>query len=208
MTSTKVTWTCEARGKNDKMMMMAIPIEIAAKNNRFRRTDGGMAIVVNKGRRILCHFMGKSASFQDGYLIQMEDWGHPVFVKPNNFRRIVIGLAPIVCLLVFTQSASATCGDYVHILKMSPIKFGFGSVENQPTQKSPNLPCPCHGSECHQSPKPDQPSPTTPTTTNSSTHEAILLERDFALASVIGCPIPESIGTIQHFSMLIFHPPR
>ena len=130
-----------------------------------------------------------------------------MFVKSNHFCRFAIGLLPIFCLFVSTQSASATCGDYVHILRPGEAKIGMNTAVPLNADGS-KVPCPCRGPECHQSPTQNDPIPTTPTTTNSNASEAILLEDAHPDLSLSGSAHPESIGQLQRGSKLIFHPPR
>lgn len=114
---------------------------------------------------------------------------------------LVIGFWPLALLYLDGSRASASCGDYVHIVANAT----SGTNDHTPV---PTPPCGCTGSTCQQSPAiPAVPSPDT-TKTQSQHSDAILLV-DVAI---------DSDSVTNHFEFevrtstapveTIFHPPR
>lgn len=122
--------------------------------------------------------------------------------SPLQFRWLfVIGFWPLALLCLDGSRASATCGDYVHIVSHATPDTGNPAP-------APTPPCGCTGTSCQQTPAiPVVPSPDT-TKTQSQHSDAILLV-DVAIAS-------DSVTNRFEFEVrsstapveTIFHPPR
>ena len=113
----------------------------------------------------------------------------------------VIGFWPLALLCLDGSRASATCGDYVHIVSNA-------TADTNNHAPVPTPPCGCTGSTCQQSPTiPAVPAPDS-TKTHTQNSDAILLV-DVAIDS-------ESVTNRFEFEVrtcaapveTIFHPPR
>ncbi len=114
---------------------------------------------------------------------------------------LILGLVPLGSLCGLEGRATASCGDYVHILS---------SNSTTPTEdKSKSVPCPCQGPNCHQqSPDAPVPTPPAPVSQNLSTDFILIethnLELGFGSLNFEAPQTSYSPGCADS----IFHPPR
>lgn len=113
---------------------------------------------------------------------------------------LTIGFLPLVMLCATGNRASASCGDYLHIVSDKP------QTQNDDTPNQPRPPC--NGPSCHQSPATPAPTPITVTVTEHQTSDAILT----ASAEVIAIQtavLTDAVFSVCHVPAdAIFHPPR
>jgi len=113
---------------------------------------------------------------------------------------LTFGVLPLVMLCAQGGRASASCGDYLHIVAdTSPAPAG-----DAPRQPRP----PCHGPSCQKPPATPSPAPVTVTAPDTQTSDA-LLAADMVVdtPSSADLPPPES-PTSFGLAEAIFHPPR
>jgi len=114
---------------------------------------------------------------------------------------LILGTLPILSLVNWESRASASCGDYVHIVNTN---------ESIPASDHPVTPHePCHGPGCNQQrPIPPMPVPV-PTTTQQAPSDAILFAPAEYPDSAMALPIdPEASSRPHRIHTSIFHPPR
>lgn len=111
-----------------------------------------------------------------------------------------IGILPLVVLCASGTKASASCGDYLHIVADKP------QTQNGDT---PNLPRPpCHGPSCHQSPVMPTPVPVSVAPTEHLTPDAILTA-SADIEALQTAVVPDGEFPACHaLAESIFHPPR
>jgi hypothetical protein len=104
-------------------------------------------------------------------------------------------------------SASASCGDYVHIAPAGLITdANLKAHENEPASPVP-APCGCHGPQCGNAPLPLVPPASAPS--HAGQNEAIVdpgLRCDLALNGVV--IRTEGASFSIELVVCIFHPPR
>jgi hypothetical protein len=114
-----------------------------------------------------------------------------------QIRWLVLGaLTPFVLLLSSANTASASCGEYVHIL---------------PTESSANsdtpTPPPCHGPNCRQAPPAPMPSPVAPAV-SAQPQDAVLTSATLAESQGSFRFVSEPVLSTPRTLTSIFHPPR
>lgn len=113
-------------------------------------------------------------------------------------RGSIVGLMAPIVLLLANAKASASCGDYVHILPNGI------SADGQPPAHPK---APCHGPNCQDAPRhPPTPSPTV--TVNAPPHDAVLANCATIEAAGTERWPSESFPVPHHVPSAIFHPPR
>lgn len=121
-------------------------------------------------------------------------------VTSLNRWLFTIGLMPLVMLCATGNSASASCGDYLHIVNDNP------ATQNGDTPVQPRPPC--NGPSCRQSPATPAPMPITVTVTEHQTPDAILTA-SAELIAVQTTVLTDAVFSACHVPAgAIFHPPR
>ena len=113
---------------------------------------------------------------------------------------LTIGILPLVVLCASGTKASASCGDYLHIV---------ADKSQTPNGNTPNQPRPpCHGPSCHQAPVMPTPVPVTVTPTEHQSTDAILTT-SAEVEALQTADIPDGeFPTFHTLAESIFHPPR
>lgn len=87
-------------------------------------------------------------------------------------KRAVLLLLCAAAFVVFSDTASASCGDYLHHRGMVPEAVDSGD------QTAPAFPTPCRGPGCRQSSPPLAPVPAPPSLERTSDHLVVVLHND------------------------------
>jgi hypothetical protein len=118
-------------------------------------------------------------------------------VRRCQIRWLVLGaVVSLVLLMSSANTASASCGDYVHI---------------RPTKQSANTdtptPPPCHGPNCRQAPPAPMPSPVAPTV-SAHPQDAVLTSATPSESPGGFRFVSEPVLFTPRTRTSIFHPPR
>lgn len=121
--------------------------------------------------------------------------------SPPSIWPLCIGILSIAGFCASENRASATCGDYVHILAKSAADHSEAPIS--PTK-------PCNGKSCQQAPiaPAPLPIPSTPTTPTQSLDAILSADAEFALHQVELRIAPEDRASQRGHLEAIFHPPR
>jgi hypothetical protein len=119
--------------------------------------------------------------------------------SPRLTLRLTV--AAVVLLTAAGSSASASCGDYVHVLPAGV------SAPAEP-QPQPPADCPCKHGRCDKAPAPVPPPPTPPGSVGGPTHDAVLDAVAAESQSATGYVRDFGRDLVRRSPSAIFHPPR
>ena len=130
-----------------------------------------------------------------------------------SLRRALMAVATITVALVWTSTASASCGNYLYRNGKPVTDSSFSMndhTENHTSSKIPDgMPVPpCHGPNCSRNPTPLTPVPVAPTNLIRGFDQATILESLADSTSPSGAiEIPASERGARFVPSSIFRPP-
>jgi hypothetical protein len=110
-------------------------------------------------------------------------------------------LAAVVLLAASASTASASCGDYVHVL---PAGLSVG----EPSTDRPLPVSPCSQGRCEKAPAPTTPSPAPAGASGGQVLEAVLASVDAIQPTRAAFGTDSDSQLPCRFPSAIFHPPR
>ena len=128
-------------------------------------------------------------------------------------RRALMAVATISVALVWTSTASASCGNYLYRNGKQVTDSSFSMNNHNENDASSRIPAgmpvpPCHGPNCSGSPTPLAPVPVAPTNLIRGFDQATILESLADSISPSGAiEIPESERGARFEPSSVFRPP-